>query len=84
MPTDNIKPGRPTGCYAPRPIRRTNEPGTCLWCGTKLAKRRYTDDLGQRGDNAFCNLSCGYLFGVHMAIAGERFVACDETKKKAN
>jgi hypothetical protein len=57
-----------------RRIARSNEPGTCLWCGKPLRKTRY-DTEGNRGDyadNAFCGLRCGYSFGVTFASLGKR------------
>lgn len=43
---------------------RTNAPGTCLYCGRKLRKHRYSNERGDYADNAFCGLGCGYSFGV--------------------
>lgn len=51
---------------------RTNDPGTCLWCGRKL--RKCGDNRGDYGDNAFCGLRCGYMFAVSMARCGRRLV----------
>jgi len=56
-------------------FNRTNNHGTCLWCGTKLAPPSYGKKDGRLGpyrDNAFCTLRCGYAFGVTMARLGER------------
>jgi len=53
---------------------RTNEPGTCLYCGAKLRAPTYGKPgdgegvaLGAYMDNAFCTLRCGYRFGVTAA-----------------
>ncbi len=68
-------------------ISRTNEPGTCLWCGRKLHKHfsrdwpinqlhpsesKTLDGYGDYADNAFCGLHCGYEFGISMAAGGKR------------
>ena len=56
-------------------IDRTNEPGTCLWCGRKLRKFHLNDgSKGDYGDNAFCGLRCGYSFGVTMAELGKKLM----------
>lgn len=61
-------------------INRTNEHGTCLYCGTKLRAYKYPehfsnpDRRGDYGDNAFCGLRCGYQFGLTMAVLGKRLV----------
>lgn len=55
-------------------IHRTNEPGTCLWCGKKLRKSKIHNGAfkGDYSDNAFCGLRCGYSFGVTFASLGRR------------
>lgn len=57
-------------------------PGACLWCGEKLrATGTHLRSLypvlgpvarGDYGDNAFCGLRCGYLFGRRLAVLGSR------------
>lgn len=49
---------------------RTNEPGTCLFCGAKLQDPWRSGHFG-RG-NAFCTLDCGYRFGLACAASGVR------------
>lgn len=54
-------------------IERTNESGTCLWCGRKLRRNtRDPEHFGDYADNAFCGLRCGYAFGVIAARNGFR------------
>lgn len=56
-------------------IRRTNDEGTCIWCGRKLRLKLYNNTQENRGDymdNAFCGLRCGYSFGVALASHGYR------------
>jgi hypothetical protein len=54
-------------------IDRTNEPGTCLWCGLKLRRSSsWPERVGHYGDNAFCGHRCGYEFGVMAAVLGFR------------
>lgn len=61
-----------------RAPHRTNEPGTCLYCGEKLRAYKYPDLFanpdrrGDYGDNAFCGLRCGYRFGLAFAMLGRR------------
>lgn len=62
------------------PLSRTNEPGTCLWCGRKLPKSTNTfepERRGRFGDNAFCGIQCGYEFGLTFAISGARLKPFD-------
>ena len=63
------------------PCDPSNEPGTCNWCGRKLRPYPFRDarwregqgkELGGYGDNHFCGLRCGYLFGVQFAQWGHR------------
>lgn len=63
-------------------------PGCCLWCGRKLRLSSASSNegivardpsavgsRGDYGDNAFCGLRCGYLFGVRLAVLGRRLQA---------
>ena len=56
-------------------------PGNCHWCGAKLRLAKmanhptidgHRDARGDYGDNSFCGLRCGYMFGVQMAVNGRR------------
>jgi hypothetical protein len=50
-------------------ISRTNEPGTCLWCGNKLKRAPHRPDaLGPYADNSFCSMQCGYEFGITAVV----------------
>ena len=57
-----------------RVINRTNEHGTCLWCGAVLKKNKYMLGLGlgSYGDDCFCYLRCAYRFALAMARSGRR------------
>jgi len=55
-------------------VDRTNEEGTCLNCGMPLRAGRYPPGRGTYGDNAFCDLRCGYDFGVAMVANGKRLI----------
>lgn len=57
-------------------VKRTNNPGTCLYCGVKLT-RKYEKALGAYADNAFCSQRCGYIFGISCAVNGSRLVEYD-------
>lgn len=48
---------------------RSNEPGTCLWCG-KTIPNRYSEPF----DAYFCTGRCMEAFGWHAANNGYRFV----------
>jgi hypothetical protein len=49
-------------------INRTNEPGTCLWCGKKLRRCQHgSGERGDYGDGFFCGLRCGFAFAVALA-----------------
>jgi hypothetical protein len=65
----------------------SNQEDTCLWCGRKLhyktitdwpvhqrdpSNPRKADKAGDYQDGFFCNLRCGYRFGVRMAEFGRR------------
>lgn len=65
-----------------REANPSNVPGTCLWCGLRLAdyvRHRWDQEThqsievtrfknaGNYGDGFFCGLRCGYMFGEQMA-----------------
>jgi hypothetical protein len=51
----------------------TNTRGTCIWCGRDLRScPRSRNKRGEYGDNLFCNLRCGYQFGLTLARGGKR------------
>ena len=51
----------------------SNKRGTCVWCGHDLRTcPRDRNKRGEYGDNLFCNLRCGYQFGLTLARAGKR------------
>lgn len=59
---------------------RTNQIGTCLFCGTKLSPYPYPDNTDQvplrdYADNAFCRMRCAQRFGQHAARLGFRLQA---------
>jgi hypothetical protein len=59
----------------PRRIKRTNAPGTCLYCGARLVPWPYASGAGgdgYRGQGHFCTLSCGWCFGLVVARDGRR------------
>lgn len=65
-------------------IRRTNAPGTCLYCGARLAPWPYGDDGGQdgyRGRGSFCTLRCAWRFALVFARDGSRLTPYDERKE---
>lgn len=81
--------------WSSRPFNPSNEPGTCLWCGRKLAPQNYIPDpadvkklvidpsrLGVGGDGYFCTLADGYSWAVTFAALGQRMGADDETETR--
>jgi hypothetical protein len=50
---------------------RTNEPGTCLWCGERARKDGFRHD--PTGNKQFCTVRCAMLFGEAAALNGFRF-----------
>ena len=70
-------------CTNRKTTARTNEEGTCLYCGRKLRRASGTirkawvlpkETFGDYADNAFCGRRCGYEFGVNAAILGFRLM----------
>ena len=68
--------------------KRTNEPGTCLWCGLKLHAYPWRDASwwdgpkdakGYYGDGFFCGLKCAKGFAVVLARAGHRLMPEKQT-----
>ena len=60
----------------------------CLYCGRTLRRTSHAEEArqGDYGDNAFCGLRCGYMFGVAFASFGHRLKPAsklpDETKTR--
>lgn len=67
-------------------IRRTNDAGTCVWCGNKLHANEFGNPeklLGPYKDGFFCTMRCGQRFGIAVARNGYRlkpYSSDDEAK----
>lgn len=59
----------------PKDSKRTNEEGTCLYCGARLHPTPYHAEpgaTGYRGQGYFCTMTCGWRFGLAFAGNGRR------------